>query len=235
MSPDVDPASTGTPTSAMPARTSSRIWREPGSSALSPQTARSGGSVLQLLVQLEVQPRDRDVPVLSRALPNRRSEVDLDRSDVDRSPGGHGERDDHRCEDDGQGERRPTAARRASPRSDVAASASSGRREHDDERDPEDARDHGDANGDRVRHLRHAERAPREPTERPEPTEPIDRRPRGGRAEGGEQWPAGSADEREDRRRTTRSTSAVSSVSAPQASEPKSMIQDSVMPNAASP
>ena len=116
--------------------------------ALSPH-GQIGWRILQRPVEVEVEPRHRDVTLFPRAMTDGFVEVDLGRRDVDGSPRGVGERDDER--------RESNEGRDPDPPSPACEGTLPGgrlgeqrRRERHDERDAEHARDHREAHRDRV-------------------------------------------------------------------------------------
>ena len=189
------PLTTGAPTSAIVPRTSSRIVRDPGSSALSPQIGQIGRVLPQRLVKVQVEPRHRDVSGLPGPPADPFPEVDLDRGHVDRPTRCSGERDHGGAEDGRDGENHGGAPGARAVRFDGLGDQRG--RERHRERHAEDTGDDGQTHGDRVGHLRGAERPPREAAERPQPAEPIDRGPQRCRPHRRQERVAGPPDEGE--------------------------------------
>ena len=190
------PIKVGTPTRAMTSRTATHRLRDrswpPGSSAPSPHTARSGGSLASRRVLAMFELGHPDV-LVRRVHGARPPHVHLERGHVERPPiraartGSPTERGPRgpRCRRRSAAPPRPSAL---DDREDQAV------HEHDDEGDAPDARDGREPHRRVVVHLADAERPPGEAPERPQPAEPFEDGPQGRPAHRVQDGPARPAD-----------------------------------------
>ena len=130
-------------------------------------------------VQRDVLPGDQEILLSGRGV-RRRTDIDLDDGDVERSAGRFREGQRDRCED--EGDRQNDEPCRPNPRAGPAPDRreQQGVRHHDDERDPPDTGERRERKDRTVVDLRDPDAPPGEPTQREHAADPVDRRPQGG-------------------------------------------------------